>query len=152
MRQPTKLFLIVLLCTALYSGAMAAGKSLMSDAEVRKTYAESMNTNPETLEPTYDSGVAFFTTLAGNKQFDIALSSPSTSSCDAVMDFLIADQTFLQDLYSRKFSSIGCVRYKSDGTTTIDVRAIKQLVPPPARPESRPMPSKHDPRPERANA
>jgi hypothetical protein len=148
MRQPTKLFLIVLLCSVLYSGAMAAAKSLVSDAEVRKTYAESMNVNPETLEP-WDSGVAYFAAGVGNRDFVLVLEPPSQTACDAAMDFLAQEQTFLADLESRGFRNVACVR-EDDGKYVRETRVISRK--PPVRPAPRAAPSKHDARTSEAAA
>jgi len=148
MRQPTKLFLIVMLCTVLYSGAMAAGKSPVSDAQARKTYAESMNVNPETLEP-WDSGVAYFAAGVGNKSFVIALSPPSATACDAAVDFVAQDQKFLQSLTAVGFSSIGCARFQ-DGKSVWMTRAIVRKSP--VKPAPRAAPLKRDARTSQSSA
>jgi hypothetical protein len=142
MRQPTKLFLIVLLCTALYSGAMAAGKSLVSDAGVRKTYANSMNLDPDTQEPNEnETGVAYFAAGVGNRYFIVTLEPPSKSDCDAALDFLSARQTFLADLDAHGFKNVGCVFYQG-GKTTWQTRRIVRKSPEKPQPAKPATPAK----------
>lgn len=149
MRQPTKLFLIVLLCTALYSGAMAAGKSLVSDADVRKTYANSMNLDPDTQEPREtETGAAFFAAGVGNRDFVLVLEYPSQTQCDAALDFVAQDQTFLADLDAHGFRNVGCVRYEGGKSTWQTRRIVPKPAPvsPPVSPAPRSTPNKHDAR------
>jgi hypothetical protein len=149
MRQTTKLFLIVLLCTVLYSGAMAAGKQMTSDADMRKTYANSMNADPLLESNENETGVAYFAAGVGNRDFIVTLEPPSKSDCDAALDFLSARQTFLADLDAHGFKNVGCVFYQ-DGNTTWQTRAIVRKSP--VKPAPRAAPLKRDARTSQASA
>jgi hypothetical protein len=134
---------------ALYQGAGAASKYLVSDAEVRKTYADSMNVDPITLEPT-ETGAAFFAAGVGNRDFAVVLEYPSQTQCDAYLDFVAQDQAFLQSLTAAGFKNVVCVR-EDGGKYTREVRAITRKSPakpqpaPPVSPAPRAVPHKHIP-------
>ena len=135
---------MIVACVAIYTGATSAGKRLMTASDERRAWASSMNFNEDTGAETTDSGIAFFTTLVGETQFDVAIAPPSTTACDALMDYLVADQSFLRDLDAHGFTSIGCVRYNPDGTTVIDTRRIAKPASTPTSTEPHNVPGGHD--------
>jgi hypothetical protein len=134
-------------CVALYQSAGAASKYLVSDAAVRKTYADSMNVDPNTLEPT-ETGAAFFAAGVGNRDFVLVLEYPSQTQCDAALDFVAQDQTFLADLDAHGFRNVGCVRYEGGKSTWQTRRIVPKPAPvsPPVSPAPRSTPNKHDAR------
>lgn len=131
-----------LLCAALYQGAAAAGKRLTSDAEMRHTWVDSMNVNVETGQRTDESGEAYFAAGVGNRDFVFAVSPPDQTTCDSLMGFLAQDQPFLEELATRGFRNIGCVRWEN-GKSTWTTRAITRK---PAAPSPAPhtVPRRHD--------
>jgi hypothetical protein len=146
---------VIAACVALYQSAGAASKYLVSDAQLRKTYADSMNLDPDTQEPNEnETGVAYFAAGVGNRDFIVTLQPPSKSDCDAALDFLSARQTFLADLDAHGFKNVGCAFYQ-DGKTTWQTRHIVPKpapVSPPVSPAPRSAPRRHDPRVVEASA
>jgi hypothetical protein len=128
----------------LYQGAMAAGKELTPAADARKLYADSMNTDKDG-NPLTDTGQAFFTAGIANRDFVVALEEPDQTTCDAYEDFIAQDQTFLQELSARGFTSVGCVRWDGGMKYTTITRAItrRPVQPAPPSTEPRSVPQRH---------
>jgi len=138
-----RILLGIAACVALYQSAGAANKYLVSDAEVRKTYANSMNLDPDTQEPREtETGAAFFAAGVGNRDFVAVLEYPSQTQCDAYLDFIAQDQTFLADLDAHGFRNVGCVRYDG-GKSTWQTRRIVPPTPAPPSTEPHTVPQRH---------
>jgi len=138
----------IVACVAIYTGATSAGKRFTSDSDMRRDYANSMNVNPDTLEPR-DTDEAYFAAGVGNRDFVFATEPPDQTSCDALMAYLVADQTFLAELEARGFRNIGCARYQN-GVSTWQTRAIVRKSP--VKPAPLAAPSKNDARTSQSSA
>lgn len=68
-------------CVVVYTTLTDAGKHIVSDRDMRHDYADSMNVNPDTLEPR-DTGEAYFTAGVGNREFVVAVEPPDQTTCD----------------------------------------------------------------------
>lgn len=133
-------------CVVVYTTLTDAGKHIVSDRDMRHDYADSMNVNPDTLEPR-DTGEAYFTAGVGNREFVVAVEPPDQTTCDSLMGFLAQDQKFLQELSEMGFQSIGCVRYENGNTSWQTRRIVPKPAPaaPAVSPAPRIEPRKHAP-------
>ncbi len=151
MKQPVRLFVGILLCAALYQGAMAAGKELTTAADARKLFANSMNLDADG-NPRMDTGQEFFAAGVANRDLVVALEEPDQTTCDAYEDFVAQDQAFLQELAGKGFTSVGCVRWDGGMKYSTVTRAITRRPAPSVSPVPRSAPRRHDPRVVEASA
>ena len=137
-------WLMLAACVVVYTGATSAGKHIVSGSDMRRDYANSMNVDPDTLQPR-DTGEAYFAAGPANRDFVVAVEPPDQTTCDAFMAYMAQEQTFLAELNARGFQNIGCVRYQDGNATWQTRRIVPKPAPavPPVSPEPRAVPHVH---------